>query len=195
MYDGGQQGYSKGEMGAKDMKGDQGYYKGQKGAKKMYEDGKMYEGDQHYNKLGKNEGAMKMAKGHKKGHKIKGFKNSSQKLETGKTEEFYDEANDEGDQYMYNGQAGSFGEKAGSAYHGGKQEGKFNHESAGKEGHFNKGYFQDSHKGNSGRYGEKKFSEEGGIYGFNNGAGVTNMAGHDMHKSFFKKHPFYHNYY
>lgn len=67
-----------------------------------------------------NKGLVNKMGGHKKGHKVKGFKNSHQKMETGKTEEYYDEANDEGSNYLYNGQAGSFGQKAGSAYNGKK---------------------------------------------------------------------------
>ncbi|KAJ8942616.1 hypothetical protein NQ314_010025 [Rhamnusium bicolor] len=34
--------------------------------------------------------------GHRKGHKIKGFKSSHHKDESGKTEEYYDEDHDEG---------------------------------------------------------------------------------------------------
>lgn len=75
------------------------------------------------------------------------------------------------------------------------QDGKFNSGEMMKNGHYTNGYFADKANGNMGRYGEKKFSGNGGIYGFNNGAGVNNMAGHHMSSNWFKKHPFYHHYY
>lgn len=93
-----------------------------------------------------------MNKGHKKGHKMKGFKNSHQKQESGKTEEFYDEDHDEGGNFMFNNQAGTFGENAASSYKGGKEDGKFNTAEAKKEGHFNKEFIADKANANQGRY-------------------------------------------
>lgn len=138
---------------------------------------------------------MKFAKGHKKGHKIKGFKNSHQKAESGNTEEFYDEEHDEGGNFMVKGQSGSFGENAGSAFKGGQQDAKYNAVQAKKEGHFNNEYFADKANKNQGRYGEAKYGKSGQIYGINNGLGVNNMAGHHMYSKYFKKHPFYNWYY
>lgn len=65
---------------------------------------------------GKNGGENKIKKGHKKGHVIKGFKSSHHKDESGKTEEYYDEENDEGDNYAFNGQNGAYGQKGESSY-------------------------------------------------------------------------------
>lgn len=138
---------------------------------------------------------MKYAKGHKKGHKVKGFKNSHQKQESGKTEEFYDEENDEGGNFMVRGQAGSFGENAGSAYGGKQQDGNFNAVQQGNEGRFGNEFLADKANSNQGRYGEAQYGKSGSLYGLNNGLGVNNMAGHHMYSKFFKKHPFYHHYY
>lgn len=138
---------------------------------------------------------MKMAKGHKKGHKIKGFKNSHQKMETGKTEEYYDEDHDEGGNFVFKGQAGSFGENSGASYQGGQQDGKFNAGEAKKQGHFLNEFIADKANANKGRYGESKYGGSGALYGLNNGAGVNSMAGHHMSSNFYKHHPFYHHYY
>ncbi|XP_074039237.1 uncharacterized protein [Leptinotarsa decemlineata] len=195
QFDKGESGFNKGEIAAKDVKGDSGHYAGANGGKNLYEDGKMYHGAQGFNKEGKNEGQMNMMKGHKKGHKIKGFKNSHQKQETGKTEEFYDEDHDEGGNYIFNGQSGSFGENAGSSYKGGQQDGKFNTAEAKKEGHFVNELLADKANANQGRYGEAKYGGNGATYGINNGGGVNSMAGHHHSSKFFKHHPFYHHYY
>lgn len=138
---------------------------------------------------------MKYSKGHKKGHKLKGFTNSHQKSETGKTEEFYDEEHDEGGNFMMKGQVGSFGQNAGSAYNGGKQDANFNAVQQKNQGHYNKEYLADKANQNMGRYGEAKYGKQGNIYGIDNGFGVNGMAGHHMYSKFFKKHPFYNFYY
>lgn len=144
---------------------------------------------------GNNAGEMKYAKGHKKGHKVKGFKNSHQKSETGKTEEFYDEEHDEGGNFMVKGQMGSFGQNEGAAYKGGKQDGAFKAVQGKQQGHFDKEFLANNKKANEGRYGEAKYGKGGSIYGINNGFGVNGMAGHHMYSKFFKKHPFYNYYY
>lgn len=144
---------------------------------------------------GNNAGEINSASGHKKGHKVKGFKNSHQKLESGNTEEYYDEEHDEGGKYMAKGQAGSFGENAGSAFGGGKQNGLFKIGQQGNQGHYNSEFLADKANQNMGRYGEAKFGKSGSVYGLNNGLYNNNMAGHHMYNQFFKKHPFYHYYY
>lgn len=136
-----------------------------------------------------------MKKGYKKGHKVKGFKNSHQKEESGKTEEYYDEDHDEAGNYMYNGQAGSFGEKGGSAFKGGNQIGNFNAGEAKNQGHYGSKYLADKEKGNLGRYGEGKFGGNFAAYGLNNGGGMHNMMGHHEASKFYKHHPFYNWYY
>ncbi|KAJ8972709.1 hypothetical protein NQ317_014743 [Molorchus minor] len=46
----GQEGFSKGQVAVKDVKGDAGYYNNEEGGKKIYHDGKQYEGGQHFDK-------------------------------------------------------------------------------------------------------------------------------------------------
>ncbi|KAJ8939982.1 hypothetical protein NQ314_010921 [Rhamnusium bicolor] len=48
----GEEGFSKGEVVAKDIKGDSGHYSNHEGGKKIFEDGKEYHGGQHFNKEG-----------------------------------------------------------------------------------------------------------------------------------------------
>lgn len=138
---------------------------------------------------------MNFAKGHKKGHKIKGFKNSHQKQESGNTEEFYDEEHDEGGKVMFKGQSGSFGQNSGAQYNGGLQDAKYNAMQQKKQGHFGNAFLADNESGNGGRYGEAKYGRSGSIYGLDSGMGVNGMAGHHMYSKFFKKHPFYNYYY
>lgn len=71
-----------------------------------------------YDNLGKNGEEQTLKKGHKKGHKVKSFKTSHHKDESGKSEEYYDEEHDEGGNLAFNGQAGSFGENGASSFKG-----------------------------------------------------------------------------
>lgn len=144
---------------------------------------------------GNSAGQVKYQKGHKKGHKVKGFKNSHQKQESGNTEEFYDEEHDEGGNFMYKGQAGNFGQNNGAAYNGGIQAGKFNVGQQKHQGHFNSEFLADRANANQGRYGVAQYGKSGSLYGMDNGFGVNGMAGHHMYNKFFKKHPFYNYYY
>lgn len=144
---------------------------------------------------GNNADEMKYAKGHKKGHKVKGFKNSHQKSETGKTEEFYDEEHDEGGNFMIEGRMGSFGQNKDAAYRGDKQDGAFKSVQGQQQGHFDKEFLANNKQGNEGRYGVTKYGKGGSIYGINNGLGLNSIASHHMNNKFFKKHPFYHYYY
>ncbi|RZB66657.1 hypothetical protein BDFB_013764, partial [Asbolus verrucosus] len=124
-FNAGNAGYTKGIAAVKNNKGESGYFNDAVGGKKIAEDGKTYLSGQHFDKQGKQGGEFNEKKGHKKGHVIKGFKNSHHKDETAKTEEFYDEANDEGGKLNFNGQSGSFGEKGASSFKGGLENGEF----------------------------------------------------------------------
>ncbi|XP_072384895.1 uncharacterized protein [Diabrotica undecimpunctata] len=186
----GKSGYVKGEVAAKDVKGDSGFYTNVDGEKKVYEDGKEYQGGQHYNKEGKS-GEEKTAKqGHKKGHKIKSFKNSHHKDESGKSEEYYDEAHDEGGNYAFNGQSGSFGEKGASEFKGGNQDSKYNSAEAKKEGHFENKHSIDKVEGDQGKYGQNKFAGNEAIFGYKNGADEQSLLGHQESSKLYKAHPF-----
>lgn len=139
---------------------------------------------------GKNEAEQTIKQGHKKGHKIKGFKTSHHKDESGKTEEFYDEAHDEGGNYAFKGEAGNFGENAASAFKGGAQEGKYKSGEAKKEGFYENKYLNDNAKSNEGKYGENKFGENAQIYAYKKGADEQSLLGHQESSKFYKHHPF-----
>lgn len=141
--------------------------------------------------LGKNGGEKKIKQGHKKGHVIKGFKTSHHKDESGKTEEFYDEANDEGDNFNYNGQSGSFGETGASQFKGGHEDGKFNSGEYKKQGHYDNQHLVDKANADSGKYGENKYAGSGSVYGVNNGIDQQSLLGHQENSRFYKHHPHY----
>lgn len=123
---------------------------------------------------------------------IKGFKTSHHKDETGKTEEFFDEANDEGDNFNFYGQTGHFGEGSQSAHKGGHGDHFFNADERKKQGHYDAGQFLHKNNGDQGEYGQKKYLGSGQIYGANNGIDQQSLLGHQEHNRFFKQHPFFH---
>ncbi|KAK9878814.1 hypothetical protein WA026_003652 [Henosepilachna vigintioctopunctata] len=186
---GGQEGYNHGSTALKNIKGDSGYYNEEEGGKKLFEDGKNYHGAQHFNQEGKNGEEKKLNNGHRKGHSIKGFKTSHHKDESGKTEEYYDEENDEGNNVLYKGQHGAFGEDGASSFKGGHADGKFNAGESKKEGHYDQEHFIDNAKGGKGSFGSKKFAGSGESYGVNNGLDQQSLLGHQESERFFKHHP------
>lgn len=132
-----------------------------------------------------------MQSGHRKGHKVKGFKTFHHKDESGKTEEYYDEANDEGKQLQYKGESGDFGQNAQSAYKGGHEEKKVDANEQKKQGHFEAAHSADSAKGDQGHYAEKKHSESDKSFGFNNGIDEQSLLGHQELVRTYKKYPYH----
>ncbi|EEZ98972.1 keratin, type I cytoskeletal 9 [Tribolium castaneum] len=188
-FNAGKEGFTKGVAAVKNNKGESAYFNDAKGAKKMAEDGKAYYGGQHFDKEGKHGGQFNEKKGHKKGHVIKGFKSSHHKDETGKTEEFYDEENDEGAKLNFNGEAGSFGEKGASQFKGGHEAGEFAEGAAKKAGHFDNEHFVDNSNAGHGNYGEKKYGGSGSVYGVNNGIDQHSLLGHQENSKIYKHFP------
>lgn len=137
----------------------------------------------------KNNLEKKTKQGHKKGHVIKGYKNSHHKDENARTEEYYDEESDEGANFNFNGHAGAFGENAQSAYKGAKEDGEFKADKAKKEGHYDSAHIVDNANAGHGQYGTKKFGESGAIYGINNGIDSQSLLGHQENSKYFKHYP------
>ncbi|KAL1506163.1 hypothetical protein ABEB36_005575 [Hypothenemus hampei] len=190
----GKEGFHHDSQAVKEVKGEEGSFSDKAGGKNIVEDGKQYHGGQAYNQEGKNGAEHTIKKGHKKGHKIKGFKSSHHKDESGKTEEYYDEEHDEGDNYVFNGQNGAFGQKGASSYKGGHEDGKFNEQEHKKAGHVSNEYALKKENADSGKYGEQKYAGEGSVYGANNGVDQQSLLGHQENAKFVKHHPFYHHF-
>ncbi|XP_076260800.1 uncharacterized protein LOC143196725 [Rhynchophorus ferrugineus] len=188
-------GYSNGNTGLIDSQGQKGYYNSLAGGKNLLEDGKHYAGGQNFNQKGVNGDEYKEQQGHKKGHRVKGFKTSHHKDESGKTEEFYDEAHDEGNNLAFKGQSGSFGNQATSAFQGAQENGKYNQAEQGKAGHLNNQYIVNAQKGEAGKYGQNKHGTEGSVYGLNKGIDAQSLLGHQENSKFYKYNsvPFYHH--
>lgn len=123
---------------------------------------------------------------------IKGFKSSHHKDETGKTEEFYDEAHDAGNNFNFQGQAGRFGEGSQSAFKGGHDDAFFNADERRKQGHYDAGQYLNKNNADQGQYGQNKYLGNGQVYGANNGIDQQSLLGHQEHNRFFKHHPYFH---
>nr|CAI5824706.1 unnamed protein product [Callosobruchus analis] len=178
----GEEGYVKAAEGSKEEKGDNGYVKEEKAAKEAHEKEKEYHGETAEKKEAK--------QGHKKGHKVKGFKKSHHLDETGKTEEFYDESHDEGDNFEFKGHKGNYGEGAGSSFKGGNEEKKYNSEEAKKEGHYNQEHASEHKKGNSGEHGAKEFKGSDAAYALSKGGDEHSLLGNQESSKFYKSQPF-----
>nr|XP_022904730.1 hornerin-like [Onthophagus taurus] len=191
----GENGFTQGKVGQQSSKGDLGYFNDQQAAKKLQEDGKIYNGAQQFNQQGQNANENKQQLGHKKGHVVKGFKSSHHKDETGKTEEFYDEAHDEGDNFNFRGQNGKYGEGSQLSVKGGHDDSFYNADERKKQGHYDGQQYINKNNADQGQYGQNKYIGNGQIYGVNNGVDQQALLGHQEHNRLYKQHPYYSHFY
>lgn len=143
---------------------------------------------------GKNELEDKQQKSHKKGHKVREFKNYHKKDESGNTEEYFDEEHDEGGNFNVQGKSGVYGQNAGSAFKGGHQDGHYNNGQHGNQGHYNKENFADNANANQGSFGQNKYLNNGQVFGVNSGARQASLLGHHGATGVFKQQPYHHFY-
>lgn len=125
-------------------------------------------------------------KGHKKGHRIKGFKTSHHLDEHGGTEEYYDEAHDEGGNYAFKGESAGFGESGASSFKGGHEGGKYNVGERKKAGHYGQEYSSGKAEGNEGKFGNHKYSGHKGVNGEHKVVGSDDVAGYEDSSKIFK---------
>lgn len=129
---------------------------------------------------------------------MKGFKKSHHLEETGRNEEFYDQAHDEGDNSEYSGQHGGFGQNEGSSYKGLNQDEQFKANQAKQQGHFSNEQLNDNSHGSGEHYGARKYGSNGSNYGSKNAADEQSLLAHQQSNKFFKNQPhhvpFYHSY-
>lgn len=151
-----------------------------------------------FSNLGQNQAERKSKQGHKKGHKVKGFKKQHNLDESGRTEEFFDEAHDEGGNVEFSGHQGGFGQREGSSFKGGNLDEQFRANQAKKQGHFDNQELFDKNEGNGEHYDSKKFGSSGSSFGSNNGFDEESLLARQQSNKFFKKQPqhvpFYHSY-
>ena len=122
---------------------------------------------------------------------IRGFKKSHHNDETGKTEEFYDEAHDEGSDYNNEGKFGSFGEGRHNSYQGAQGDSYLNVDQQKKGGQFDSKQFVDKKNANEGQYGQSKYKGSGELYGSNNGIDRQSLLGHQESSKAFKHYPYH----
>lgn len=148
--------------------------------------------------VGQNAAERKNKQGHKKGHVVKGFKKSHHSDESGRTEEFYDEAHDEGGNTEFSGQRGGFGQNEGSSFKGAKEDEQFKSNQAKQQGHFSNEQLNDNSHGGGEQFNAKKFGGSGSNYGSNNGFDEQSLLAHQQSNKFFKHQPqhvpFYHSF-
>ncbi|CAH0553334.1 unnamed protein product [Brassicogethes aeneus] len=193
--DHGRNGYNQNQFRLKDAVGDSEHYSDIEGARRAHENGKQYQGAQFHNQGGQNENKNKQQQGHKKGHTVKGFKHSHHKDETGKTEEYFDEANDEGDNLNFNGQSGIFKENQGSSFKGEHEDGLNNEKVHKTAGYYDNNHFVDKVNTDHGKFGENRFSNNGRVYGRHNGVDQESLLGSQETNKFYKHSPYLDNFY
>uniref|UniRef100_A0A6P7GH57 Uncharacterized protein LOC114338078 n=1 Tax=Diabrotica virgifera virgifera TaxID=50390 RepID=A0A6P7GH57_DIAVI len=153
----GDSGVYKGEGALKGLKGESEYYFDSDGVKKEHNDGKEYYGGHHFGNEAKSEDEKAIKQGHRKGHKVTGFSTSHHNDETGKTEEYYDEAHDEAGSEAFEGKSGGFGEAGKSAFKGEHHDGGFKGGEVKKGVHFDKGSGVHEVSKDEKHFGEAKF--------------------------------------
>ncbi|XP_023015915.2 uncharacterized protein [Leptinotarsa decemlineata] len=182
-------GHFKGEGAFKDVKGESAHFYDADGGKNAHHDGKNYYEGKHFGNEGKT-GAEKSAKqGHRKGHTVKGFSTSHHKDESEKTEEFFDEAHDEGGNAAFHGQSGKFGETGASSSKGEHLDGKFKAGESKKGFHFDKESVNGKVHGNQRQFGGKKFNNHGSALGEHKVLDEDDVEAHHESSKLFEHRP------
>ncbi|CAB3241329.1 unnamed protein product [Arctia plantaginis] len=141
------------------------------GKKKKHHDNAGHKGSHEEEAFGHRGAQFDEKKGHKKGHKTKGFHNKYHKDEFHKEHKFYDDFHKSGEHHRY----GKFNAKHASNESGKK---KAHHVNAGhdfvekgKKGYSNKGYVDADHKGHHGKHGHEQHHEHHSQQGKKGGKG------------------------
>ncbi|KAB0790706.1 hypothetical protein PPYR_14845 [Photinus pyralis] len=186
-----QAGYNRGNANVKSSKGKSGYHNEEVGKRKSADDGKSYHGSEHVNQEGKQGGQEQEKASHKKGHVVKGFKKSHHKDEDSKTEEYYDEAHNEGGNHKFGEGSGSFGKNSASAYKGGHDEGGYNEVAKKDDGHYDSKHSVVNADGDQGHYNNNKHFEKGESYDARNGGDQHSLLGHQEVSKVYNERPFF----
>lgn len=118
---------------------------------------------------------------------MKGFKNSHHKDENGRSEQYFDEEKDEGENFNLKGESGSFGEKQASAFKGAQENTeKRENEGAQKQQYENQQLKDNSHRAGD-QYDSRKFGGDNSNFESKNGGEHESAEGHNS-ESKFEKH-------
>lgn len=94
---------------------------------------------------------------HKKGHHKSGFHNTYHKDESGSNSSYFDDANDEGGKYQYNGKHGSYGDVGTKKNHGSFSDGSHHEKDDSKQGSYHQGGHLNQNLGNSHKYNDERY--------------------------------------
>ena len=97
-----------------------------------------------------------------KGYTTKGFQDYHHKDEVGKTTTFYDSSDNAGDKYDFHSNKGEHGEKGIQGINKNYEDGVYNENTRGHNGHFGAGYSLGHEKIDSGLYNKKGFFDGNG---------------------------------
>ncbi|KAF7280350.1 hypothetical protein GWI33_006126 [Rhynchophorus ferrugineus] len=108
-------------------------------------------------------------KGHKRGHKTKGYHNKFHRDEYHREHRFYDDAHKEGYHEKYGKGHAKYSKDEGAHKNGGSHKSGNSEEHHGKEGVDDKGHIEDEHKGYTKEDGKKKYHKHYSDYGTTKG--------------------------
>ncbi|KPJ14078.1 hypothetical protein RR48_02679 [Papilio machaon] len=170
------------DKGAKGFKKDEKHrkeYEEAAGKKSKHHDRAAHSGDHEEEAFGHRGSNFAEKKGHKKGHKTKGFHNKYHKDEFKKEHKFYDDFHKSGEHHRF----GKFNAKHASNESGKKRAHHLNagHDFVehGKKGYSNKGHIDADHKGYNGKNGHEEHHENHSQYGKKGGRAGGRSWGHD----------------
>lgn len=122
---------------------------------------------------------------------MKGFKNYHHKDENGKTEEFFSDDTNDGEDYNYNGNAGKYGGQLQHMEKGMQNVGNYNEDGSKRHGHFDNYHNVDNSRANNGEYDERKYFGKDDEHGYQNGIEQQSLIGHQEANKVFHNTPHY----
>ncbi|XP_056640956.1 uncharacterized protein LOC130447923 [Diorhabda sublineata] len=188
-YFGGNFGGFNGEENLKNSKGESVSILNEDGNKNQHVDEKDYFEGHHFNKKEKSGDEQSAIHGHRRGHKIRGFSKSHHNDESGKTEEYYDEAHDEADNEEFVGKSGGFGESGSSRYQGGYLDKGSVTEEKKKIADIDKGTESKQISKEEEHFGENRFNGGGESFGEHKLLNNGDLGEYSGSSTFWKHHP------
>lgn len=118
---------------------------------------------------------------------MNGFKKTHNKDESGREENYFDEANDEGEHFNIDAEAGRFGESKSSSFKGAQENTALRGNKGSQKKHYDTQENHDNNERDSNQYGSKKFGANNFGFGSNNGGLKESHSGYSQQSKFSKQ--------
>lgn len=127
--------------------------------------------------------------GHRRGRVVQGFTSSHHKDENGRSEAYFDESNDQGENFDVSGHGGTYGERDQASYNGARQDGQIQANGGRQQNQFQNEQSVDNANSAGGKFDASRFASGGAVASSDNGGGQESQQGYSQSNQFSKQQP------